>query len=266
MNARWRDEFDQFSALRHLRDDDHAAMTAATTGHPMVAQTAEATSADRFLLDGTARPYSPDARLLPELSDAIDRARDLPTECCGVVGSFWYSNCGRRIQKDRNPAGPALSYDDRLKAITIEQWVEEYGPQARLELARHERDYDMAVEVAEYGGSPIKTVILYSPRGIGNKEYLVSQGWTSARVVRLATRSHRVPDCFFCPRVGVMSIFVKVDCGAVLRVFPMCYACEPRICRGFDPVRGGHHDLTIDVEFACDDWDQATGWPDDRFR
>lgn len=266
MSAPWQANFVGFSALVALQNNDHEAMFDASGRNPTVEQIGKAQNTDHKRHRDEYQRCSSDARSLPELSDAIDRAREMPVEAHGVVGSFWYSNCGRRIQRDRNPGGRALSYDDRLKEITIRQWVEEHGPQARLELARRERDHDLAARVAEYGGSPVATVVVYSPRGIGNREFLVSQGWTRDRVVRYVTRTERIPDCFFCSSLGVMTFFVKVDCGGVRRVFPMCVGCEPRISRGFDPVHRGHHDLRIDVEMVWDDWDRAVGWPDDKFR
>lgn len=211
--------------------------------------------------DRPGRPLSPSARGIPEISEALDRARLMEVEAHGVVDSFWFSNCGRRLQPDRDPTRSAQSYDERLKEITIAQFVDDYGPRARLELARREHDYDMAAEVAEYGGGPIATVIVYSPRGIGSREYLVSQGWTRDRVVRRVTRTQRIPDCFFCDDRSGIDNFLQVDCGAVRHVFPTCFLCEHNW-----RIRCVDLADELDFELAWDDWDKAVGWPDDEFR
>ncbi|AFA73686.1 hypothetical protein GPOL_c26650 [Gordonia polyisoprenivorans VH2] len=257
MSAVWQASFAAFSALRALRDNDHEAMFGESRSDPLVEQIRTAQSTDHRRRKDEYKRCSPDARLIPEVADALDRAREMPVEPCGVAGSFWLSNCGRRLQRDRDPSLPAQGYDDRLRLITIEQFVTERGPQARLELKRAEHDYVLAAEVAEYGGSPIATVIVYSPRdGIG-REYLVSQGWTRDRVVRYLTRTERFRGCMFCDHDGDMDTFVKVDCGAVRRVFPVCSACESRLQVASD--------YGLDFELAWDDWHQAVGWPDDRF-
>ncbi|MDH3022665.1 hypothetical protein [Gordonia alkanivorans] len=254
MSARWQTGFDQFAALRHLRDDDYAAMLRAAAEDPLTAQVRAASAPDRHRRDGRAAPYSPDARLHPDISDAIDRSRNLKVEPCGVIAPWVYSNCGRRGARGGSEA--------HLREVTFAQAVEEHGPQAVLELQRREREYEVATEVAEYGGSPVATVTLYSPRGVGNLGFLVSPGWSKGRVARLATRSHRVPDCFFCPyysETNPVDMFLEVECGAVLKLFPACSSCEPRLARGDEW-------LIHDWELAWDPWDREQGWPDDRFR
>lgn len=254
MSGQWQTEFDQFSALRSLRDNDHAAMMVSAATDPMVAQYRAALAADHFRRDGRAVCYSPDARLHPEVSDAVDRSREMRIDPSGVIAPWVYSNCGRRMARGGSPA--------HLREVTFAQAVELYGSEAVPELQQRERNYEMAVEVAEFGGSPVATVILFSPRGVGNVEYLVAQGWSKGRVARLATRSHRVPDCFFCTSYSdtrAIDTFLKVECGAVLRVFPVCDRCEPRLARG---DQGFAHDW----ERTWDTWDTSHGWPDDKFR
>ncbi|WP_431815711.1 hypothetical protein [Gordonia jacobaea] len=258
MSAEWQASFYKYPALVALRDNDYEALWEATRRSPMVEQIRKTMLTDHKRLRGEYRRCSPDARLIPEVSDALDRAKEMPVEPHGVPGSFWLSNCGRRILKDRNPGRAAQSYDDRLKQITIEQAVAERGPQARVELQRAEYDYDLAADVAEAGGSPIATVVVYSPRGIGNREYLVPQGWSRDRVMRYVTRAQKIPDCFFCDDDRGVDMFLQVDCGAVRRVLPTCFMCETRLQR--------ESDLPLDIELAWDDWDVAAGWPDDRFR
>lgn len=261
MSAAWQASFAKYPALGFVRRGDWSGMSAAMVQSSVVEQTRAAQTTDHLRRRGEFRRCSPDARLLPELSAALERAREIPVEPCGVPGSFWYSNCGRRIQKDRDPSRPAQSYDDQLKAITIEQAIAEHGAQAELELKRLEHEYNVAVDVAEYGGSPIATVIVYSPSdGVGH-EYPVAQGWTRDRVVRRVTRTEQFYGCLFCDHGGRMDTFVKVDCGAVRRVLPICSRCEDRW------RVGDYADVYYDLDFerAWDDWHQATGWPDDRF-
>ncbi|WP_068275536.1 hypothetical protein [Aldersonia kunmingensis] len=259
----WRPEFDEFSALWLPHVGHETEFWEAVRANPFAAQVAKAHCPDRHRGDGSEQPYSPEARCHPLISEAIDRAKDMQVVPNGVVGSFWYANCGRQILADRNPALPARGRsEDHLRQLTVDQAVAEAGPRAVLELKRRECDYYMAAEVAEYGGSPVATAILYSPCGIGNHEFLVSDRWTRGRIARLVTRAVDIPDCFFCPYFSdsrPVDTFLKVDCGAVLRVFPVCDRCEPELARG-------DHDLALDWEHAWDDWDKGVGWPDDKFR
>ncbi|MGW5523595.1 hypothetical protein [Gordonia sp. NPDC003950] len=257
MSAPWQANFAQFPALVALRNNHHEALFEGIRSNPLVAQIRKAQFTDHVRRPGEYRRRSQNARLLPEVAEALDRVREMPVEPFGAVGSFWLSNCGRRTQRDRDPSRPAQSYDDQLKAITFEQFVKEIGPQAELELKRRERDYNRAAEVAEAGGSPIATVVVCSPRdGIG-REYLVPQEWTRDRVVRYVTRSERFCGCLFCGHDGDMDTFLQVDCGAVRRALPVCSTCESRL-----QVASEHG---LDFELAWDDWHQAVGWPDDRY-
>jgi hypothetical protein len=240
----------------------------AASGHPGVDAIRTAMTPDR-----PGRPLSPGARDIAEISAAIDRAREMPiTEHAGAPGEFIVSNCGRGILPNRRWTLEMLEEQTRndtflgayKDAIAQGHSVDEataLGQGARDELAERCTLYNEVIELADYGGSPITTFILYSPRDQGVVEYTVPEGWTRRRTAMYVCR--KVKDCLFCPHYGAkpdVDVWLLVDCGAVTRAFPACDDCHRRL----QGPEWEDADL-LSFHHAWDPWFFKVGCPDDVY-
>ena len=204
-----------------------------------------------------AHKCSPGARLHAQISAGVDRSKHLPIE--RPEDEHWpppwaYSNIGRRVLPEGHYTERSLTNRELLKA-------EQAGGDAVEGVKQRIADYGQVAETARYGGQPIETVILHSPRGIGNLEFLVAPGWSQRRVSQFV--SHGIRDCFWCDHMGTRQVpidsYMLVGCGATLRIYPTCDACEARFARDFG---GG---LGLDYQRAWDDWFVLVGCPSDEY-
>lgn len=244
-----------------------AEVRKAASGHPGVDAIRTAMTPDR-----PGRPLSPGARDIAEISAAIDRAREMPiTEHAGAPGEFIVSNCGRGILPNRRWTLEMLeaqtrndtflgAYKDAIAQGCSVDEATALGQGARDELAERWERYNAAAKVAEYGGSPITTFILYSPRDQGVVEHTVSDGWSRRRTPMYVCR--KVKDCLFCPHYGArpdVDVWLLVDCG-VTRAFPACSDCHRRL----QGPEWENADL-LSFHHAWDPWFFTVGCPDDVY-
>lgn len=205
---------------------------------------------------------SANSRSLPAVAAALGRARNSPgvVHLHGMPWGFVYANCGRKpLPMPKDPLATRFYLEAELGAAALRDAVDRgEGDEFLGEM----KAYDLAVSVAERGGSPVRTVVVHSAKD-GDHELLVLPGyWSVKRVAAFACRRLPIRDCAFCgDDCRRLDTFLPIDCGGVLRVLPACDACERQISndamgRGFYP------------DWICtwDDWDTVTGYPSDEHR
>lgn len=233
---------------------------------------------------GRERQFSRDARSIPQVARALDEAKQrAPKYREGMPWPVEYANIGRR--RLPMPESPSIvktysqeqlrteAYRHAVDRDRAEECAEEppkgcgyaEGPEGRRADPLPGRDallgffhsYAASVDVAEAGGTAVKTVILQSV-ATGDREFLVPHGWTQNRVAMFAVRKHRIPDCALCGQRGRIARPLAVGCGGVLRVFGVCFDCDSDIMRD-------HPEAWLDWSDPGDDWYAVTGWPDERW-
>lgn len=263
----WKQQFEQFPAMRQLAYGDRAP------ADPVADRIAAAKEPRDSM--GRRVEYSAVARFHPEISAGIDRAQQIPPmfdmkavrqRLPRILG-----NTGRRPL----PELPGAYSRDYLRKHELGQLTE-------LEQRERDADYERLLQALERGGEPTEAVIVHSEiwmyeppdirRDLITEEermqelgiitvlaHAVPITWSQRRVARVI--AHGCPDCFWCESRDIRGHddYMLVPCGATLRVFPTCDSCRTQFARDLEWRPG------LDYVSASDRWFSSVGFPDDRY-
>lgn len=217
--------------------------------------------------EGKPRTYSPHARLLPEVSAALDVALSEPTTLPDVR---WLEEHAQLNYRRSN-------LPDRRVCDTSS--LAEVLPMSHAEDLRLYRAGLAAAITGPYGLRGLvlieSSVPMYEPplpwrwREYGaiaptRVRFPVSHGYSTLRVARIVLHLF-AQRCYWCEQhgaVGQPDWGMVVSAAATTFVFPTCGRCRSRFAREFAPDCVSDEALLSYI--ASDGWHESSEWPADR--
>lgn len=251
-----------FPALDALYADDRAALHQA---NPIVDRVRAAMNpwigirtADVVPAVQPARELSPAAWSHHEISEGIDRARDVALNARADRGGL--PRILGNLRKGLLPRKPGGYSAKELRA-------REKAEIGERQQALRDYEYELALDVLDRGGEPVGVVALHCPEWTFDHDYpapespawVVPVGYSMERVARLVSAS--CWGCWFCRSDRLnsnMTNYLLISAGAVIHSFATCRACR----RQFDQDAPSG----LDWVDSADAWDAEHGYPSDEER